>query len=271
MYSIELLVVLLFAYPTIVKSSECEHKGTEDLPGECVSFNRGGDTGLHWYTCCNNLGDPDEHQPYCASFTYQGGLGEKSLSKRMHLLGVCGANGYNAGVGCRRQYGQHGKTFRCGGCRGQYLVDSYCLKNFLRAVPGFCWRYTNCFETTCRIYDSYLRDHKSNASTAIEIPVRVALRHYDLMLRARNSSNIARHTKKGVERHPVRDVSVLVAETKEAKKSLKRQSNIHRERKSFATDNAKMDMHDIKTLVKHARRGNRGTSNKPNPSFLTKT
>ena len=269
MYVTELLVVLLFAYPTVINSIECEQRGTEDQPGECVSFNRGGVTGLHWYTCCNNLGDPDEHQRYCASFTYQGGLGEKSLSNRIRLPAQCGTNGYNAGIGCRRQHGQHAKTFKCGGCRGQHLVDTYCLKNFLRAIPGFCWRYTNCFETTCRIYDSYLRDHKSNASTDVEIPVQVALRHHNLMLRTRNlSSNIASNTKKRVERHPVRDVSVLVAETKEAKTSLKRRSNIHRERKSFTTDKAKMD---IKELVRHARRDNRGTSNKPNSSFLTKT
>lgn len=157
---------------------DCNREGVENLPGYCVSFNRGGVTGLHWYTCCNNQGDPQASSPRCSGFTYQGGIGlESMVASRVSIQ--CGINGSNAGVGCRRTYASHGVPFSCGGCRGQTLVDAHCMRNFLRAVPGFCWRYTNCFESTCRVYDEYLRQHDllPRSPAAKQVTVAMAL-HY---------------------------------------------------------------------------------------------
>ena len=169
---------VIFMLGLSANALNCNRKGVGNLPGYCVSFNRGGETGLHWYTCCNNRGDPQASSPRCSGFTYQGGMGLDSMAAS-RVSTQCGINGSNAGVGCRRTYGSHGVPFSCGGCRGQTLVDAHCLRNFLKAVPGLCWRYSNCFESTCRVYDEYLRQHDllPRSPAAKQVTVAMAL-HY---------------------------------------------------------------------------------------------
>lgn len=110
---------------------------TGDQPslGNCLSFNFGGLSRLHWYNCCNNCRNGENSS--CPS-TYQ------SASKELYC-DTCGRD-TNKGNGRPRS---SGTEFNCGGCDGQATVDKKC-RSWWKGIPGFCWAYSLCFKKQCK-------------------------------------------------------------------------------------------------------------------------
>mmetsp|Transcript_16966 Transcript_16966/g.36868 ORF Transcript_16966/g.36868 Transcript_16966/m.36868 type:complete len:345 (+) Transcript_16966:215-1249(+) len=96
--------------------------------GQCQSYDCGGNSNVHFYTCCNNAGDA------CDGETYDG------LSAEPY----CGLAGANNGGGCARE-----KPFNCGGCQLQTACKNWVDANFL-AIPFTCFNWQDAFEACCK-------------------------------------------------------------------------------------------------------------------------
>ncbi|XP_067653527.1 uncharacterized protein [Haliotis asinina] len=105
--------------------------GDRPKPGQCLSFNRGGTSKVHFYACCNNVNDTDKS---CDGRTYQRG---SSTS-------YCGSGGADKGKGVIRA------EFACGGCPGQGSVANKCKPIPIFDLPGTCWLFTKCFKKYCK-------------------------------------------------------------------------------------------------------------------------
>lgn len=108
------------------------HAGGRPPAGYCSTFTWGGTSNVHLYVCCNNK---NEISPSCDGKTYHTG---------------------SSGSYCRRGGEDNGngrvkRTYRCGGCKYQDMVQKYCLKQVINS-PGFCWMFTDCFSDTCKRY-----------------------------------------------------------------------------------------------------------------------
>ncbi|XP_060071394.1 uncharacterized protein LOC132551284 [Ylistrum balloti] len=129
-------VVYVISVVTELSSAVRVPRRTGDQPtvGNCLSFNFGGVSRLHWYSCCNNcIGDKNSTCPS----TYQSASNNKYCDS-------CGRDTKGGNGDARNR----GKQFSCGGCQGQGIVDKKC-REWWKEIPGFCWAYTLCFVKQC--------------------------------------------------------------------------------------------------------------------------
>ncbi|XP_064388487.1 uncharacterized protein LOC135336562 [Halichondria panicea] len=104
-------------------------------PSYCTQYDHGGQSSLHFFTCCDNSNDMNDQT--CVGTTYQGGGSTDSY---------CGQNGLsNPSGGGRITY-----RFNCGNCDNQDACKSRCDKNWLsKNIPGLCPKYSACFRGCC--------------------------------------------------------------------------------------------------------------------------
>ncbi|XP_021349262.1 uncharacterized protein LOC110447715 isoform X2 [Mizuhopecten yessoensis] len=109
--------------------------GDQPSEGSCMEFNFGGDSGVHWYNCCNNCinGRPVDD---CDQITWQ------SVSTTSYC-GSCGSDTQRGNGNMR------GTQFKCGGCSRQKIIRKEC-SSFWKEIPGFCWVFSKCFQETCQ-------------------------------------------------------------------------------------------------------------------------
>ncbi|XP_071098205.1 uncharacterized protein [Haliotis cracherodii] len=105
--------------------------GDRPLPGQCLAFNRGGSSRLHYYACCNNINDTDSS---CDGRTYH----------RASSASYCNSGGTDNG------HGVIVSSFACGGCTGQSNVANTCKPSKWLDIPGTCFLFTSCFEKHCK-------------------------------------------------------------------------------------------------------------------------
>jgi len=98
--------------------------------GQCQSYDCGGTSNVHFYTCCNSPGAA------CDGETYDG------LSDPAEPY--CGLSGANTGGGCARE-----KPFNCGGCALQTACKTWVDANFL-PIPFTCFNWQDAFEACCK-------------------------------------------------------------------------------------------------------------------------
>ncbi len=98
----------------------------------CTNYNRGGSSGVHYYTCCNNCPGGTTN-----SGTYQGGS----------TGAYCGACGANTGGGTAFA------TYSCGGKTNQDACKNSC-NAIAPTAPGSCWDWDDCFTQCCGIQTS---------------------------------------------------------------------------------------------------------------------
>mmetsp|Transcript_19270 Transcript_19270/g.47269 ORF Transcript_19270/g.47269 Transcript_19270/m.47269 type:complete len:203 (-) Transcript_19270:667-1275(-) len=96
--------------------------------GQCQDYNWGGDTGVHFYTCCNN-----EDGSACQGVEYDGASDGQ----------YCGSDGADTGDGSTM-----GPAYSCGGCDGQTKCKDWCDGNAI-SFPGMCWNWQDCFRRCC--------------------------------------------------------------------------------------------------------------------------
>ena len=104
----------------------------ENKPAFCTAYYLGGTSGVHHYACCNNCNDPTPNT--CDSLTYQGG-------STIDYCDPCGKR--NAVGGGLEKY-----FFNCDCCKTQTACSLKCDTTF-RDLPGFCWRWIDCFKGCC--------------------------------------------------------------------------------------------------------------------------
>jgi len=152
-----IIITLYFSLMDSVIACNKHGINKDKYKGLCQSFNWGGSTGVHFYSCCNNCNE-NNGAPTCNSKTWH------SASDGEY----CGSCGANKGSGCRyngynsdwAKWTGHKGAFQCGGCDGQAKVDKQCL-SWVINKPGFCWQYTSCFEEQCGWY--YATRQQTNA------------------------------------------------------------------------------------------------------------
>ena len=110
---------------------------TNDIPEKkdpafCTAYYLGGDTKVHHYACCNNCNDtmPDTS---CDRHTYEGGSSSNYCER-------CG----NATGGGLVKF-----VFNCVTCDAQSKCESKCNSIFGLKLPGFCWKWVDCFKGCC--------------------------------------------------------------------------------------------------------------------------
>ena len=116
--------------------------GSDD-PSFCTAYYLAGDTHVHHYACCNNCNDtsskrgsasiPVDNWKSCNAHTYEGG--SSSL--------YCNSCGVSTGGGLVKY------DFNCGGCQIQTHCESVCNDITGLRLPGFCWKWVNCFRGCC--------------------------------------------------------------------------------------------------------------------------
>ncbi|XP_066296291.1 uncharacterized protein [Branchiostoma lanceolatum] len=130
-----LCVALAFPGQCLAQGEEAAAAAPKQPPeGQCCYFKWGGKSGLHYYICCNNC-DENNGQPVCDGTTYDG-------ASDGDYCGHCGVDKGNA----KKKI----STFDCGGCDGQTKVKKACDKKHKNLIPGFCWKYSDCFEKGCK-------------------------------------------------------------------------------------------------------------------------
>ncbi|XP_046549299.1 uncharacterized protein LOC124259231 isoform X3 [Haliotis rubra] len=105
--------------------------GDRPKPGQCLTFNKGGTSGFHYYACCNNINGTDKS---CDGRTYQ----------RASTTSYCNSGGTDNGNGVIKA------EFACGGCPGQGIVAKKCKPMKIFNIPGTCWLFTKCFKKYCK-------------------------------------------------------------------------------------------------------------------------
>ena len=128
------VTVLLFLYGSVRAHPFVQKTGDQAKPGQCLSFKWGGQTGIHWYSCCNNCNSSDTS---CDGKTYH------SASKG-NYCNSCGVDNLKGD-------GLEVAGFHCGGCRGQNYIQSKCITGLRKVynIPGFCWAFAMCFRDKC--------------------------------------------------------------------------------------------------------------------------
>ena len=107
---------------------------TAEANSECNEYNRGGSTGFHYFTCCDNSNDLDQS---CVGLTFQGGGSSNSY---------CGQKGLSNPLGG----GNLLNTFDCVNCEVQRACESRCNTYWLYTnFPGFCPNWAMCFKECC--------------------------------------------------------------------------------------------------------------------------
>ncbi|CAH1781406.1 unnamed protein product [Owenia fusiformis] len=111
--------------------------GEQPPAGECMNCRWGGQTGVHFYTCCNNCDEPDNE---CDGVEYDS-------ASNGDYCGKCGVDSADGDGTCNKG---EGDTFQCGGCDGQTKIKTKCDSVWLYRVPGFCWAWQMCFNKLCK-------------------------------------------------------------------------------------------------------------------------
>lgn len=119
-----------------INNCRCQY-WTNDYPEEhepafCTAYYLGGDSKVHHYACCNNCNDPTSHQS-CNKHTYEGGSSSN----------YCKSCGNATGGGLVKF------VFNCGTCDTQSKCESKCNNIFGLKLPGFCWKWVDCFRGCC--------------------------------------------------------------------------------------------------------------------------
>ena len=128
----------------------CDTSGVQ-TEGECQNYCKGGTTGFHFYTCCNNLDESSDE--VCNWRTWQGVTKEYKNGK------YCGYGGSNEPVGIPnvhigcKNYNFGSSSYGCGGCSGQLATQRKCDK--WNEVPLTCWWFQSCFSEQCKVYQSF--------------------------------------------------------------------------------------------------------------------
>lgn len=115
----------------------------EHAPAFCTAYYGGGVSGVHHWACCNNCNDTT--QKTCDGVTWQGGSKVK----------YCSSCGQNTGGGQAEYY------FNCGSCYTQEQCKSRCSSYFVNKIPGFCWKWLECFKGCCLASASQPRNKRS--------------------------------------------------------------------------------------------------------------
>lgn len=127
-----------------IKFNECRCQyWTDDTPGShdpafCTAYYLAGSTQVHHYACCNNCNNDTStsaaaHQDLCDSHTYEGGSTAE----------YCDSCGVSTGGGLVKYY------FNCGSCQTQTQCEAVCNHTTGLRLPGFCWKWVNCFKGCC--------------------------------------------------------------------------------------------------------------------------
>lgn len=101
-------------------------------PSFCTAYYLGGTTSVHHYVCCDNCNDTTPYST-CDRHTYEGG--SSSL--------YCDSCGLATGGGLTKF------QFNCGSCDTQSHCEGVCNHTVGLRLPGFCWRWVNCFRGCC--------------------------------------------------------------------------------------------------------------------------
>ena len=130
-------------YKIQMNNCRCQY-WTEETPGShdpafCTAYYLAGDSKVHHFACCNNCNDknttasgsPDRDG--CDAHTYEGG----STSE------YCNSCGVLTGGGLVKYY------FNCGSCQMQTHCEAMCNHITGLKLPGFCWKWVNCFKGCC--------------------------------------------------------------------------------------------------------------------------
>ena len=125
----------------------------EDQPAFCNAYYLGGTSGVHQFACCNNCNDLTPST--CDGVTYQGGSTTK-------YCGSCGAK--------KENYDTQWKSyFNCGSCDVQSACKKRCDGNFPNKLPGFCWRWLDCFSECCRAASYQPRQKQYRSTSPAEV------------------------------------------------------------------------------------------------------
>ena len=102
--------------------------------GKCETFKWGGESGVHWYICCNNCEEVDTS---CDGTTYESASREKYCD--------------NCGVVNQKGNGEPDGIYECGGCYGQIKIKKKCETRLRKIyeLPGLCWAFAKCFQKQC--------------------------------------------------------------------------------------------------------------------------
>ena len=123
--------------------------GSHD-PALCTAYYLAGSSHVHHYACCNNCNDttaainsssgssgavsvPLSNWKSCNDYTYEGGSSS----------GYCNSCGVSTGGGLVKYY------FNCGSCLVQSHCEAVCNQITGLRLPGFCWKWVNCFRGCC--------------------------------------------------------------------------------------------------------------------------
>lgn len=117
----------------------------------CTAYYLGGDSKVHHYACCNNCNDS---KPYsaCDKHTYEGGSSSN----------YCESCGKATGGGLVKF------VFNCGSCDVQSKCDNKCNNIFGLKLPGFCWKWVDCFKGCCEVNLKAKNDAKYEQFIATE-------------------------------------------------------------------------------------------------------
>ena len=132
-------------YKIELNECRCQY-WTEETPGSqdpafCTAYYLAGDSKVHHYACCNNCKDENitssrpESSDWkaCDSHTYEGGSSSD----------YCNSCGESTGGGLIKYY------FNCGSCEVQTHCEARCNHTTGLRLPGFCWKWVNCFKGCC--------------------------------------------------------------------------------------------------------------------------
>ena len=104
----------------------------------CTQYDHGGESGVHFFTCCNNCNDPQDTS--CSGLTYQGG-GSSGIS----YCNQCGNRSTSGELEGRPTY-----RFNCASCSQQLRCEKICNQNFFSTnIPGICPYWSGCFRGCC--------------------------------------------------------------------------------------------------------------------------
>lgn len=129
-------------YKIELNKCRCQY-WTEATPGShdpafCTAYYLAGDSGVHHFACCNNCHDNAttghlRELQDCNAHTYEGGSSSQ----------YCKSCGKSTGGGLVKY------DFNCGSCSVQTHCEAVCNRITGLRLPGFCWKWVNCFRGCC--------------------------------------------------------------------------------------------------------------------------
>ena len=129
-------------YKIELNKCRCQY-WTEATPGShdssfCTAYYLAGDSGVHHFACCNNCHDNattghSRETQDCNAHTYEGGSSSQ----------YCKSCGESTGGGLVKY------DFNCGSCSVQTHCEAVCNHITGLRLPGFCWKWVNCFRGCC--------------------------------------------------------------------------------------------------------------------------